>query len=514
MNTIKVPEKRKIYKIILFFFFLGIGAFFRFHNFGNVPAGVNQDEAFGAYEAYSLMYYGIDSAGYHNPVYLATWGSGMSVLNSWLMMPFIKLFGFNTFSIRLPQAILGTISLCFVFLFTRKIYGDWTGLTALGLLAVCPWHILMSRWGLDCNLAPGLMIIASYFFLLGIENEKYFILSAFFYGLSLYAYATLWTIIPVILVCKLLYLIFTGKFHFSVSMAAGALILLIMAMPLILFVSVNLGFLEEIKTSWISIPRLYYFRAGEISLRNFPENIGNLLSILIHQSDNFPWNSADGYGFLGYMTLVLSCFGLSVFLLDIYRETRNSEKKYNRKSILLINFLVPFFFSGLIHVNINRINILFIPMVILASIGFRKIQNRILTAGLILYFVWFTISFANYYFSEFNRQVNYDFNTGLDQALEMAAAKSDKIYLSSDISYPHILFYQKIPVNDFRESVTYIYYPTAYEAVSFSNYSYIFDPENPDPNCSYIIGDDTDMRPFEENGFVINNYRRFRVAHR
>lgn len=514
MNKIIVFTKGKIFRNILLLCFMGIGIFFRFYNFGNVPAGVNQDEAFGAYEAYSLLYYGMDSAGYHNPVYLVTWGSGMSVLNSYLMMPFIKLFGLNTFSIRLPQAILGTISLYFVFSFTRKIYDDRTGLTALGLAAICPWHVLMSRWGLDCNLAPGLLIIAAYFFLLGIEKNQYFILSAFFYGLSLYAYATLWSIVPVILTGELLYLILTKKIHFSFSLAISALLLMILAIPLILFVFINLGYLNEIRTSWISIPKLHYFRAGEISFQNIPENFMNLFRILISQKDNLPWNSANGYGFLGYMTLILSCLGIPGLILDIKKETGNSGARYNRKVILLINFLVPFFFSGLIFVNINRINILFIPMIILASIGFSKIKKGIISVGVAVYFVWFAVSFGRYYFTDFNRQINYSFNVGLDEALEMAASKSDKICLSSDIPYPCVLFYQKIPVTDYRNSASYIYYQTAFEPVSFSNYSYSFDPTQPDSNNAYIIGDETDMKPFEENDFTINNFRRFRVAHK
>lgn len=95
-------------KKLLFWFFLLIGSLIRFWQLGHVPGGINQDEAFGAYEAYSMLNYGMDSWGYRFPVYLTTWGSGMSALNSYLMIPCIALFGLHTWVIRLPQAIAGS----------------------------------------------------------------------------------------------------------------------------------------------------------------------------------------------------------------------------------------------------------------------------------------------------------------------------------------------------------------------------------------------------------------------
>lgn len=84
MNTVGKKgslEKRKILYIII----LLIGAVARIYRLASAPGGINQDEAFGAREAWSLLHSGIDSFGYSWPVYLTTWGSGMSVGNSLLM---------------------------------------------------------------------------------------------------------------------------------------------------------------------------------------------------------------------------------------------------------------------------------------------------------------------------------------------------------------------------------------------------------------------------------------------
>ena len=55
--------QKNFYKI-LFFLFLIIGIISRIWKLGIVPGDLNADEAFSAYEAYSLLHYGMDSAGY------------------------------------------------------------------------------------------------------------------------------------------------------------------------------------------------------------------------------------------------------------------------------------------------------------------------------------------------------------------------------------------------------------------------------------------------------------------
>ncbi len=109
---------RRSVRRALFWLILAMGVFARVYFYGLVPIGLNQDEAFAGYEAWSLMNYGIDTAGYNNPVYLTAWGSGMNALETYLMMPFIAVLGLKPWVIRLPQLIvampehMGDISSC------------------------------------------------------------------------------------------------------------------------------------------------------------------------------------------------------------------------------------------------------------------------------------------------------------------------------------------------------------------------------------------------------------------
>ena len=97
----------------IFFALLFLGAFARLYRFGSAPPGLNQDEAFAAYDAWALLHYGTDSSLHRLPVYLTAWGSGMNALESYLMIPFLAAFGVKTWVIRMPQLLLGLAALFF-----------------------------------------------------------------------------------------------------------------------------------------------------------------------------------------------------------------------------------------------------------------------------------------------------------------------------------------------------------------------------------------------------------------
>ena len=88
----------------IFFALLFLGVCVRLYRFGSAPPGLNQDEAFAAYDAWALLHYGTDSSLHRFPVYLTAWGSGMNALESYFMIPFLALFGVKVWVLRLPQS--------------------------------------------------------------------------------------------------------------------------------------------------------------------------------------------------------------------------------------------------------------------------------------------------------------------------------------------------------------------------------------------------------------------------
>ncbi|MDE7205601.1 MAG: glycosyltransferase family 39 protein, partial [Lachnospiraceae bacterium] len=152
------------------------------------PAGIHADEAFSGYEAWSLLHYGMDSAGYANPVYLTVWGGGMSIMNSLLMIPPIALFGLNAVTVKIPVIVMGVLSVLFFYLLLKKTVNEKAALWGSFLLAISPWHIMISRYGMDANLCPAFVLIAMYLTVLGIEDNRRLKWAAAAWGIALYSY--------------------------------------------------------------------------------------------------------------------------------------------------------------------------------------------------------------------------------------------------------------------------------------------------------------------------------------
>ena len=71
-----------------------------------IPGGLNQDGVMGAVDAKALAEYGTDRFGTFMPAHFEAWGYGqMSVLLSYLTVPFIKIFGLNKLAMRLPMLL-------------------------------------------------------------------------------------------------------------------------------------------------------------------------------------------------------------------------------------------------------------------------------------------------------------------------------------------------------------------------------------------------------------------------
>lgn len=500
---------------ILFWLFWAIGIFSRIWKFGIVPGDLNQDEAFAGYEAYSLFHYGMDSAGYPFPVYLTVWGSGMSALNSYLMIPFIAVFGLEIWVIRLPQVIIACLTLWASYVLVKLLANEKVALCALFLLAISPWHITMSRWGMDANLAPGFLIFGLLFFIKGLENSRYLVISALMYGLSLYCYATIWVIVPIILLLQVIYGFLCHKITFNRYSVMSAFVLGVMALPLFLFLLVNMGIMEEIRLPYLSIPRLLYMRASEISLQNIRDKAANLWHILRDQTDNQPWNGTGKYGI--YYMGTLSFFVLGLFYCVKTTIEHWLKKEYAPEFFLLVQAGAGVLLGILVNANINRVNILFIPMILIAAMGVyylcSLIDLRYLILPALCYFAMY-LGFEHYYFTEYSELLDYFFCRGLESAVNEAVTYEGTIYFSRGLTHPRILFLTREPVTEYLDTVEYYNYPSSFlEVKSFGRYSFEFDPSVPDQQATYVLAQGTDLTVFEQAGFTIHSHGNYTVAH-
>lgn len=502
--------KKKLWFLII----MVICIFSRIYQFGLVPGGVNQDEALAGYEAYCILQDGKDIHGYTYPVYLTAWGSGMNALNSYLMIPFIALFGLHTWVIRIPQVIVACLTVFCVYGIMKEITDEKNALFATFLLAVAPWHIMLARWGLESNLAPGFLTFGLYFFIKGLKKKQWFYVSACMYGLALYCYATIWPIVPVILCLQVGYCIGYKKVKLQKEIIISGIIVFVMAAPLILFMLVNNGTIEEIRLSFLSIPRLLYMRSGEISVKNIPDNFINLLKIIKNQQDGLLWNATEKYGICYHSTLVFFTLGLFFAIKETIYGIK--KKEFSMVTLLLIQLCAAFLLGILVSVNINRINCLFVPMILTAAYGIGKLcdctKPKAIWIFICFYLICF-IYFEKYYFNEYKQQINVCFCEGLEDAVDRVQELEGKVYITPGASWARVLFLSEQSPEDFRKTVTYSNYPDAFlNAEKYGRFSTSFDVLLPEKDAVYLLEEPYDLSVLKKEGFCLEQYGPYTVA--
>ena len=484
--------------------------------FGEIPAPINQDEAFAGYEAYSLLTTGMDSAGYPFPVYLTAWGSGMNALESYLMIPFIALFGLKTWVIRLPQLIVGCFSLWVLYLLMRRLADEKTALCSLLVLSICPWHIMLSRWALESNLAPGFLLFGLYFFVRGLDNSRFFMLSALMYGLSLYCYATIWPFVPFIILLSVIYCGWQGKLKFDRWLLLSGVILGLLALPLLLFMAINFGWMDEIVLPFFSIPRLVYMRASEFSFSDIFSKLRLFLSVMIKQSDGQIWNSPGLYGLLYLISLPFMALGFLCCAKRIILSFR--QLRFCPEFLILPQLLSGVVMGITINVNVNRINIIFIPLVILTGIGIRCAldlwHGKLAAPIFILYAICF-ICFEVYYFTDYPQLSSRHFCQGVDHAVETAASFERPVYVIGNIEHSRILFCSKQDPQEFRDTIKYTNYPSAFLKPSEFGRWHFTDapPAQPDPDAVYLFDQTEIPESFAADHFVQECYGYYSIAY-
>ena len=385
-------------------------AFLLFYKTDEIPIAYHADEAGMAYDAKSLANYGVDRFLYRNPVYLINFGGGQSVLYAYLAALCIKIFGYSVLSVRIPAILLSILSAAIFVITIRREYGNASAVILALLFCGLPFSIMHSRWGLDCYLFFPMMIISGCFLYAAIRTNKIwlFSISGIFFGITLYSYAISYVFIPLFLGILFIYLLYTGQIKWNRISAIGAP-LFVIAIPLLLQTAVNYGIIDEIRTSFISMPKLPVFRQSEIGFRNIITNLApnkNNIFYRILVYDFNPSNVIIKFGTLYYFTFPVIFWG---FVLCTKRCIDQIKNKFFSLDLLMVWLFFSAFAVSLTldGINVNRACEIYIPLIYFLCIGFLAIyrlrKSAAITACLI--FIAFSISFLHYYFTEYPKEM-------------------------------------------------------------------------------------------------------------
>lgn len=194
----KIKQRRFWWQNLFLVLIVVIAGISRFYNLSEIPHGFFCDEAAIGYNAYKLLISGKDEYGIKWPFFFRSFGDYRNPVPIYLNIPTVFLFGLSDFSVRFTAAFFGFLTVILAFFFGKKIGGFWVGFFACLFLATSPWHIHLSRVGLEYIYFPFFFLLGLYFWLLR-ANLKYFLLSFLFFGFGLYTYYPAWLIIPLFL---------------------------------------------------------------------------------------------------------------------------------------------------------------------------------------------------------------------------------------------------------------------------------------------------------------------------
>ncbi|MBP9817931.1 phospholipid carrier-dependent glycosyltransferase [Candidatus Shapirobacteria bacterium] len=187
---------------------ISLALFIRVCKLDQIPPSPNWDEVSLGYNAYSILQTGRDEWGTILPSVFRAYGDYKLPLYIYTLVPFIKLFDLNTFSIRFLSATAGTLSVFIFYLILNKLFPTKKFLQLLGttIIAFSPWSIFISRIALEANLGLTFFLISFYLMI----SQKYW-QSSLFFGLFLFTYNSSRVILP-FYVFTLIFLIFKSKY--------------------------------------------------------------------------------------------------------------------------------------------------------------------------------------------------------------------------------------------------------------------------------------------------------------
>lgn len=513
-NTLDEILSSKKWRMVTFLAVLFVGIVARTILLGSIPNGLNPDEASMLYEAYCIGKFGIDRNGHQLPVYLEAWGGGQNALLTYLTIPFVLMFGMNVFSARIVSLLFSIADIIVLYLLVKRLHGAKSALLASFLFSICPWGVMMGRWGLESNLFPSLLLFAFYFLVRAVQdNHWYLLLACLFFGISLYSYALSFMFVPLFLVVCYVYLFVKKQIKWKSFVTANA-ILFSFALPLMLFMAVNIGVIKEFQLFGLfTIPELAGFRGGDVGLEG--QSILKLIRVLFLQNDSLPWNSLLPFGFLFSISLPFFVCGLLQSIKELKQESKNVSH------VLMMIWITCSLLLACITKapNANKINMIWFPVIYFVAIGLNYVFNsvkHIYIPILACYGLLFVVFGSVYYNkdSKYNKNLSTLYDVGLIEATEFVEdlnQDNKQIFCSVTWeSFIYTLVANKTSPKEFSETVQYNTDDSSFrKVVGYSNYNFGFENVQENQSAIFIVKQSDDFKP--EGNFTTKTFGIFVV---
>jgi len=474
-------------KLIVFLIFF-LAFILRFIYLGQIPAELNRDEVSVGFNAYSLLKTGRDEHGRGPwPLVFKAFGDYKIPGYIYLVLPVIKFFGLNAFSVRLPAAFFGFLTIIVLYFFIKELFpkNEWLAIIACFILAIAPFHLHYSRQQFEATVALFFTLMGLLCLLKARKNQKMLIFSLLAFLASFFTYNTsLFITLPLIL-----WTFYVYRQDFLVKKKATVLNIIFVFLIIISLLGywnlvkegnrgrTNTTIFNQIKTKEEIDSNLFLLnkKGSPLVIGRFFNNklifltkafIKNYLAafnpkFIFITSDNNYWHSL-GYLNFGNILIIL----LPFILMGIFKIFINFKEKHN---LWLIGYLFITPIANGLTIDspiLTRLLDFHLVLIVLAGLGleqflFRQKKNNLKN---ILFGGLFGFSICNYLLTYFLIFPQSPMNasswlTGIREVCQIVAKeeqKYDYIFLDSNVELGYIFFafyFPFPPVNFQREAV-------------------------------------------------------------
>jgi 4-amino-4-deoxy-L-arabinose transferase-like glycosyltransferase len=488
-------------KIILLIIVL-TAAFLRFFQLDTIPPSLTWDEVAWGYNAYALGIDGSDEFGRFLPIdYIESFGDFKPPVYAYLDILPIKIFGLSEFAVRFPSALFGSLTVLITYFLVKRIfpnakYKEQYALITSGLLAISPWHILLSRAAFEANVASFFIIFCIFSFLKGIQDKSWhFILFPASFVLAMYTFNTPRIVAPLIgAVLLFLYRKQIIKLKKTTAFAfILAIFFLLPAIPFLLSPQARLRYeevnifsnIELVKTAnqytennnnawWSNIlhnRRVVYVREY---IKHYFDNL-SINFLFIKGDGNIKFSTQD----VGQMYL----WELPFLIIGTLLLIRRKEGNWFIIPIWLLIGIIPAATARetphalRIETTLPTFQILVSYAIVNAAFSLKKYRKHFIGTVSIVAAAAFTY-FLHVYFVQYPWEFSGEWQYGYKDSINYVKSvenQYDHIAVTNSLGRPYIyyLFYLKIPPKEFRESAKIKRDPFGFVTVEgFTKYSF------------------------------------------
>jgi len=465
--------KNKLLLIIIF----SIGFLLRVVFINKVPTALNWDEVSHGYNAYSILNTSKDEWGNKMPLIFRAYGDYKLPLYIYTSIPFIYLFGLNSFSIRLVSVLAGSFCILITYFLVKEIFFNFKEKNKIAIMAALfvaiePWSFFLSRGAFEANFAMFQFITAVTLFFVFLNSRKYlyFYFSSLFFGLTLWTYNsyrifTLMFLFFVFLIYRKNVFLNIKKFIYSILIFSLFLIPMVIQMLFgagqeryKLVAVLNEGAVNTIINNRNNsnlpyiVTKLVYNRPVYF-VSHFVKNYASFFSpnfLFIKGGNHYQFN-VPYYGLIHLVNAPFLILGL------LYVVKNFKQKNFQLLIIWIILYPIAASVTRESPHTLRGITILPLPMILtsygllisfnfIKQIRFRNLSDKVYV---LLYFFILIISsvvYFNFYFKDYKTYYSWAWQFGYKEAVVYVKENYDNydyILISKVYGEPHefILFY-------------------------------------------------------------------------